>query len=81
MRSNLKTALAARKMRQVELAAAIGISASTLSEFVHGRTELAPHLQERIAELLRADRAWLFSSVHHIPAPRPESGTALACTA
>ena len=68
MRSNLKTALAARRMRQVELAQAIGIAASTLSEFIHARTELSPHLLMRIAEKLQADPAWLFATVTHIPA-------------
>jgi transcriptional regulator with XRE-family HTH domain len=71
MRSNLKTALAARHMRQVELAAAVGISPSTLSEFIHGWAELAPHLQERIAEVLRTDPTWLFARVTQIPAPKP----------
>ena len=68
MLSNLKTALAARRMHQVDLAQAIGVAPSTLSEFIHGRTELAPRLRERIAEVLRADPAWLFSRVTHIPA-------------
>jgi transcriptional regulator with XRE-family HTH domain len=67
MLSNLKTALAARRLRQVELAQAIGISASTLSEFIHGRIELAPHFLARIAETLQADPGWLFSRVTHIP--------------
>jgi len=77
MRTNLKAALAARRMRQAELAAAVGIAPSTLSEFIRGRAELAPHLQARIAELLRADGDWLFLSVQHIPAPKPPE-TALA---
>jgi transcriptional regulator with XRE-family HTH domain len=67
MLSNLKTALAARRMRQAELAQAIGISASTLSEFIRGRAELAPHLLTRIAESLQADPDWLFARVAVIP--------------
>ena len=68
MLSNLRTALAARRIRQAELAHAIGIAPSTLSEFIHGRAELAPHLLTRIAEALQADPGWLFSRVTHIPA-------------
>ncbi len=83
MRLNLKVALAARRIRQAELAAAVGVAPSTLSEFIHGRAELAPHLQERIAEMLRADRDWLFASVTRIPAPKTntEPEPALSCTA
>jgi transcriptional regulator with XRE-family HTH domain len=81
MRSNLKVALAARRMRQAELAEAIGVAPSTLSEFIHGRVELAPHQLNRIAEILRADREWLFASITRIPAPKSETEPALACTA
>jgi len=73
MLSNLKTALAARRLRQVELAQAIGIAPSTLSEFIHGRAELAPHLLTRIAEALQADPSWLFARVTYIPALKPAS--------
>jgi transcriptional regulator with XRE-family HTH domain len=55
MVSNLKVALTARRIRQAELATAIGVAPSTLSEFIHGRVELAPHQRQRIAEMLRAD--------------------------
>jgi transcriptional regulator with XRE-family HTH domain len=78
MLSNLKVALAARRMRQVELAAAIKISPSTLSEFIHGRVELAPHQRQRIAELLRADPDWLFETVTHIPALKADAEPAPA---
>jgi transcriptional regulator with XRE-family HTH domain len=78
MLSNLKVALAVRRMRQAELAAAIGISPSTLSEAIHGRVKLAPHQQQRIAEMLRADPAWLFQAVTHIPALKAETEPAPA---
>jgi transcriptional regulator with XRE-family HTH domain len=68
MLSNLKTALAARRMRQAGLAQAIGVAESTLSEFIHGRCTLAPHFLARISEKLQADPEWLFSRVTHIPA-------------
>jgi transcriptional regulator with XRE-family HTH domain len=73
MLSNLKTALAARRMRQAELAEAIGVAPSTLSEFIHGRAELAPHLRTRIAEELQADPTWLFATVSVIPPLRAQS--------
>jgi len=73
MLSNLRTALAARRMRQAELAQRVGISASTLSEFINGRAELSPQLRARIVEALQAEPGWLFSRVTHIPAPKSAS--------
>lgn len=67
MLANLKTALAARRMRQVDLALALKIPASTLSEIVCGRRQAESWLRARIAETLRADEAWLFSTVTRIP--------------
>lgn len=83
MLSNLKVALSARRIRQAELAAAIGVAPSTLSGFIHDRAEFAPHQRERIAEILRAGPAWLFARVTHIPAPKPEvePTPAMACIA
>lgn len=78
MLSNLKTALAARRMRQAELAAAIGISPSLLSEAIHLRAQLAPHQRQRIAEVLCADPAWLFERVIHIPALKPDAEPVIA---
>ena len=73
MLSNLKAALAARRIRQAELAAAIEIAPSTLSEFIHGRTELTPYQRQRMAEVLCADPAWLFAAVTQIPALNTET--------
>jgi transcriptional regulator with XRE-family HTH domain len=78
MLSNLKVALAVRRMRQAEIAAAIGVSPSTLSEFIHGRAELAPHQRQRIAEMLHADPAWLFQAVTHIPVLKADAEPAPA---
>jgi transcriptional regulator with XRE-family HTH domain len=75
MLTNLKAALAARRMRQVELALSLRIPPSTLSEIVCGHRQADPALRARIAEALRADEAWLFSAVTRIPAP---AGTALS---
>lgn len=81
MRANLKTALAARRMRQADLAATVGVGESTLSEFIHGRASLAPHTQGRIAQILQADADWLFALAIRIPPPKPaESALATACS-
>ena len=71
MLTNLKAAFAARRMRQVDLALSLKIPPSTLSEIVCGRREPSPSLRARIAAILNADEAWLFSSVTRIPAARP----------
>jgi transcriptional regulator with XRE-family HTH domain len=83
MLANIKTALAARGLRQAQLARAVGVPESTLSEFIHDRCELPPHFRARIAETLQADPAWLFSrATPHIPALHPEpDGNANAATA
>jgi transcriptional regulator with XRE-family HTH domain len=72
MLANLKVALSARRVSQAELAAAIGCAPSTLSEFIHGRADLAPYQRDRIAEMLRADPAWLFARVT-IPEPKSDA--------
>lgn len=64
---NLKAALAARRMRQVDLALALKIPPSTMSEIICGRRQAEGWLRTRIAEALRADEAWLFSTVTRIP--------------
>jgi len=76
MLTNVKTALAARGMRQAELARTVGLPESTLSEFIHGRCELARHFRTRIAEALQADPDWLFARVTHIPALKSISAQA-----
>ncbi len=78
MLANIKTALAARGMRQTQLAQTVGLPESTLSEFIHERCELAPHFRTRIAEALQADPAWLFSRLTRIPELRPATAGELA---
>lgn len=73
---NLKTALAARRLRQVDLALSLKIPPSTLSEIVCGRRQADHSLRSRIAEVLRADEAWLFSSVTRIPTPNNADASA-----
>jgi transcriptional regulator with XRE-family HTH domain len=81
MLANVKTALAARGMRQAQLAQTVGLPESTLSEFIHERCGLAPHFRTRIAEALQADPAWLFSRLTQIPELRPAAGEMAAGTA
>lgn len=65
--ANFKTALAARGMRQIELALELKIAPTVLSEIVNGRRTATPWLRVRLAEMLQADEAWLFSSFTRIP--------------
>ena len=67
MLANFKTALAARGMRQVELALELKIAPTILSEIVNGRRSASPPLRARLAEMLQADEDWLFSSFTRIP--------------
>jgi transcriptional regulator with XRE-family HTH domain len=67
MLTNLKAARASRGMKQVDLALALKISPSTLREIVCGRRQADTLLRTRIAEALRADEAWLFSTLARIP--------------
>ncbi len=69
MLANLKAALAARRMHQVDLALSLGIAPSLLSEVVTGRRAAEPSLRSRIAAALRADESWLFARIVEIPAP------------
>lgn len=81
MLANVKTALAARGMRQAQLAKTVGLPESTLSEFIHERCEMAPHFRTRIAEALQADPGWLFSRVTRIPELRSETPSEMTAPA
>jgi transcriptional regulator with XRE-family HTH domain len=67
MLANLKATLAARGVRQVELALSLNIPPSVLSEVVNERREASRELRDRIAQALSADPDWLFSPVAAIP--------------
>jgi len=69
MLANLKTTIAARRLTQVDLALRLKIPPTVLSEIIHGRRLADGSLRARIAEALRADESWLFSTVTRIPAP------------
>ena len=66
---NLKSAIAARRWRQVDFAISLKIPPSVLSEIIHERRQADAPLRARIAEALRADEGWLFSYVVRIPGP------------
>jgi transcriptional regulator with XRE-family HTH domain len=67
MRTNLRAALAARGMRQVDLAAELKIWPSVVSDLVTGRRDPEPRVAARIAEILRVDEFLLFSEQPLIP--------------
>jgi transcriptional regulator with XRE-family HTH domain len=70
MLANLKTAIAARGRRQIELAQKLDIPSDFLSRIVRGWVKASPELRLRIAEELHADEGWLFSDDVTIPPPR-----------
>jgi len=75
MLSNLKAALAARGMRQADLAAALKIHASVVSEIICGRRKADIELRTRIAAMLAVEnQAWLFKSVVPPHTTRVDSG-------
>ena len=77
---NLKTTIAARRLTQVDLALQLRIPPTVLSEIIHGRRLADGGLRGRIADALRADESWLFSTVTRIPAPTSFGNTAaFAC--
>ena len=75
---NLKMTIAVRRMKQVDLALRLKIAPTILSEIIHDRRQADPSLRARIAEALRADETWLFSTVARVPGPRAFDNTAAA---
>ena len=69
---NLKATIMARRVRQADLAIQIKRSAGYLSELIAGRVKPEPHIRTRIAEILNADEAWLFSTSFHVPQRNPD---------
>ena len=64
MLANLKAALAAKRLRQFELAAELKISPATMSEIILGRRPLEDGQRTRIAAVLGVeDVEWLFAVV------------------
>jgi len=79
MLANLKAALAARKIKQLELAAELRVSPSVVTDIVLGRREVDAETRAKIAALLGVEnQAWLFQraivprsvrDVEHTPSP------------
>ena len=69
MLTNMKTALAARGIRQIDLALSEKIPPTVLSEVVNSRRKASSELRSRIARALQADEGWLFSTITRIPPP------------
>jgi transcriptional regulator with XRE-family HTH domain len=69
MLSNFKTALAARGLKQVDLAFELRIPPSSLSEIVHERRRPDASMRRRISQRLNADEQWLFATLIQIPQP------------
>jgi transcriptional regulator with XRE-family HTH domain len=67
MLANLKMTIAARRLKQADLAWEMQISASTFSEIVNGRRRPDASTRKRIAHRLCADEKWLFSTFAKIP--------------
>jgi transcriptional regulator with XRE-family HTH domain len=79
---NLKTTIAARRLKQFDLALQLKIPPTVLSEIIHGRRLADGSLRARMAKALRADESWLFSTVTRIPPPATQAEEfALAATA
>ena len=64
---NIKTALAARRMRQIDLAQSEKIPPTVLSEVINERRTASPELRAKVARALKADERWLFAKVTRIP--------------
>jgi len=73
MLAHLKAAIAIRRVRQSEVAAAVKMSTAVFSFVVHGEKKLAPHERRRVAEFLQADEDWLFQDIRVIPKLKPVS--------
>jgi len=67
MYPNLKAALVAKGIRQVDLALALHIDETQMSRVLNGRRQASPGLRRRIAEILNANEKWLFSQAKRIP--------------
>lgn len=81
MYTNIKAALMLRRIRQFQLAHALGISEPILSRVISGRQAASPELRKRMAKALRVDEKWLFASIEIAPAPRAPLGITANATA
>ena len=64
---NFRVALAARRMRGLDLAKALDVSPSKLSLVMNGYAEPDEDFKKRCADVLGVPRKWLFSSYRRLP--------------
>lgn len=80
---NFKTVLAAKRIRQVDVAQFVKIPPTVLSEIINGRRRADASLRFRISEFLGVDEIWLFSTLTKIPtstrSAEGASSAAIAC--
>jgi len=66
---NFKAALAARKMKQVDLALGLKMDPTLLSRVINQRCEADKSLRTQLAAALQVDEGWLFSTSFRVPGP------------
>ncbi len=69
MLANFKNAIRARRLRAYEVAGALGICPSTLSEVLSEQRGTTLEFRRRAAALLGAPEDWLFETLTLGPAP------------
>ncbi len=67
MLANFKAALAARRVKQIDLALQLKIDPTFLSRVINRRCEADPALRARIATALEVEETWLFQTATRIP--------------
>lgn len=70
MLANLKTALAARGVKQADVALRLKIAPSVLSEIIHERRIASESVRTQLASELGVDGSWLFERHVALPGPR-----------
>ena len=64
---NFKAALAARRVKQIDLALQLKLDPTFLSRIINRRCEADASLRARLAAALEVEEAWLFQTVARIP--------------
>ena len=81
---NFKAALAARRVKQIDLALQLKIDPTLLSRIINRRCEADESLRAKLAAALQVDEGWLFQTIPNIPrgTSRLESApTGMSCAA
>ena len=64
---NFKAALAARRVKQIDLTLQLKIDPTLLSRIINCRCEADPSLRAKLAAALEVEEGWLFQMVASIP--------------